>query len=100
MVSVVNAIKNDLVEAGTSGADLTSINADIANQQSLLNTMSDGATFNGQNWLNGITTTSARHNWWPTRMYERHGAILRHRPSQRRAPSSLRTGTTGGAPAS
>jgi flagellin len=58
MMSVVNAIKNDLVEAGTSGADLTSINADIANQQSLLNTMSNGSTFNGQNWLNGTTASA------------------------------------------
>ena len=58
MMSVVNSIKNDLVEAGTSGADLTSINADIKNQQSLLNTMANGSTFNGQNWLNGTTASA------------------------------------------
>lgn len=52
-ISVVNAIKNDLAEAQTSGANLTQIGADIALKQGSLITIANGTTFNGQNWLNG-----------------------------------------------
>ncbi|MCW2284612.1 flagellin [Rhodoblastus acidophilus] len=57
-MSVVNKIKNDLAEAQTSGADLTQIGTDVANQVASLKTIFGGATFNGQNWLDGTTTTA------------------------------------------
>jgi flagellin len=57
-ISVVNNIKNDLVEAQTSGANLAQIGSDITNQQNSLTTITNGATFNGQNWLNGTTASA------------------------------------------
>jgi flagellin len=50
-ISVVNAIKNDLVTASNPGADLAKIQTDIAAQQNLLISIGSSANFNGQNWL-------------------------------------------------
>jgi flagellin len=58
-MSVVNKIKNDLTAAQTSGADLTQIGTDVANQVNALKTIFGGATFNGQNWLDGTTAQAS-----------------------------------------
>jgi flagellin len=50
-ISVLNAIKNDLVAAQEPGADLTKIGTDIAAQQKQLFSIGSSANFNGQNWL-------------------------------------------------
>jgi flagellin len=50
-ISVMNAIKNDLVTASNPGADLSKIQTDIAAQQNLLISIGSSANFNGQNWL-------------------------------------------------
>ena len=55
-ISVVNQIKNELVQAQQPGANLTQIGKAIAAQQDSLVSISKGATFNNQNWL---TTTAA-----------------------------------------
>jgi len=52
-ISVINKIKNDLVAAQNPGANLTQIQADIKAQQNALLQIAGGASFNGQNWLNG-----------------------------------------------
>jgi flagellin len=52
-ISVVNVIKNDVVEAQGVGANLPQIQADITAQQNSLLQIASGAAFNGQNWLNG-----------------------------------------------
>jgi len=50
-ISVVDAIKNDLVTAQNPGADLNKIQTDITAQQNLLLSIGQSATFNGQNFL-------------------------------------------------
>lgn len=50
-ISVVNAIKNDLVTASNPGAALPKIQTDIAAQQALLVSIGASANFNGQNYL-------------------------------------------------
>jgi flagellin len=50
-ISVVDAIKNDLVTASNPGADLNGIQEDISAQQNLLLSIGQSATFNGQNFL-------------------------------------------------
>jgi flagellin len=50
-ISVLNAIKNDLVAAQEPGADLAKIGTDIAAQQKQLISIGSSANFNGQNWL-------------------------------------------------
>jgi flagellin len=57
-ISVVNNIKNDLVEAQNPGANLTQIQSDIAAQQNSLLQIASGTSFNGQNWLNGTVNGS------------------------------------------
>jgi flagellin len=60
-MSVVNLIQKDLVSAEDPTANLTQIQTDIAAQQNSLLQISNGATYNGQNWLNASVngTTSA-----------------------------------------
>lgn len=50
-ISVVNAIKNDLVTASNPGADLAKIQTDITAQQALLVSIGASANFNGENYL-------------------------------------------------
>jgi flagellin len=50
-ISVMDAIKNDLVTAQQPGADLNAIQTDINAQQQALESIGQSATFNGQNWL-------------------------------------------------
>lgn len=50
-ITVVNAIKNDLVTASNPGADAAKIQTDIIAQQALLDSIGRSATFNGQNFL-------------------------------------------------
>lgn len=50
-ISVMDAIKNDLVTASQPGADLAKIQTDISAQQNLLVSIGSSANFNGQNWL-------------------------------------------------
>ncbi len=57
-ISVVNQIKNDLVEAQTPGANLTQIGADILSKQTSLLSIANGSTFNGQNWLTSTNATT------------------------------------------
>jgi flagellin len=50
-ITVVNAIKDDLVTASNPGADLAKIQTDIGAQQALLVSIGSSAIFNGQNYL-------------------------------------------------
>jgi flagellin len=50
-ISVMTAIKDDLVTAAQPGADLAKIQTDISAQQNLLVSIGSSANFNGQNWL-------------------------------------------------
>jgi flagellin len=50
-ITVVNAIKEDLVTASSPGADTAKIQTDITAQQALLDSIGNSATFNGQNFL-------------------------------------------------
>jgi flagellin len=50
-ISVMDAIKNDLVTASQPGADLKKIQTDIAAQQASLVSIGSSASFNGQNFL-------------------------------------------------
>ncbi|WP_036261295.1 flagellin [Methylocapsa aurea] len=50
-ISVVNAIKNDLVTASNPASDLSKIQTDIAARQSLLLSIGGSANFSGQNFL-------------------------------------------------
>ncbi len=50
-ITVVNAIKDDLVTASSPGADLAKIQTDIAAQQALLVSIGSSAVFNDQNFL-------------------------------------------------
>ncbi len=50
-ISVMDAIKNDLVTASNPGADLAKIQTDIAAQQQALVSIGQSAAFNGQNFL-------------------------------------------------
>jgi flagellin len=50
-ISVMDAIKNDLVTASNPGADLNKVQTDISAQQNLLLSIGQSATFNGQNFL-------------------------------------------------
>lgn len=59
MISVMDAIKNDLVTASQPGADLKKVQTDISAQQNLLVSIGRSANFNGQNWLE---TTGASIN--------------------------------------
>lgn len=50
-ISVMDAIKNDLVTASNPGADLTKIQTDITAQQNILLSIGSSSIFNGQNFL-------------------------------------------------
>jgi flagellin len=50
-ISVMDAIKNDLVTASNPGADLSKIQTDITAQQNMLVSIGQSSTFNGQNFL-------------------------------------------------
>jgi flagellin len=56
-ISVMDAIKNDLVTASNPGSDLTKIQTDISAQQSLLQSIGQSANFNGVNFLNTTGST-------------------------------------------
>lgn len=55
-ISVMDAIKNDLVTASEPGADLNEIQTDISARQNLLVSIGSSAIFNGQNWVNTAIT--------------------------------------------
>jgi flagellin len=57
-VSAMNNIKNDLVSAQQPGADLAKIQSDIAGNQKQLASVSNSASFNGQNWLSNDVTAA------------------------------------------
>jgi flagellin len=50
-ISVMDALKKDLVTASQPGADLNAIQTDISKQQAALISIGSSATFNGQNFL-------------------------------------------------
>jgi flagellin len=50
-ISVMDAIKNDLVTASTAGADLSKIQTDIGSQQKALLSIGQSSIINGQNFL-------------------------------------------------
>jgi flagellin len=50
-ISVMDAIKNDLVTASNPGANLSQIQSDITAQQNILLSIGQSATFTGQNFL-------------------------------------------------
>ncbi|HUI20607.1 MAG TPA: flagellin [Methylocella sp.] len=50
-ISVMDAIKNDLVTASQPGANLTDIQTDITAQQNSLLSIGSSSTFNGENFL-------------------------------------------------
>jgi len=50
-ISVMDAIKNDIVTAQQPGASLTKIQSDITAQQNALLSIGQSASFNGQNYL-------------------------------------------------
>jgi flagellin len=58
-ISVMDAIKKDLVTASQPGADLNAIQTNISKQQAALVSIGSSATFNGQNFLD---TTGGRVN--------------------------------------
>jgi flagellin len=55
-IEVAGKIKDKLLAARTPGVDRTKIQSEIAELQSSLQAIIDGATFNGQNWLTGDST--------------------------------------------
>ena len=59
-ITVVNAIKNDLVSAQQPDANLAKLQTDIAAQQSELESIGNSANFNGQNWLATATTSTVK----------------------------------------
>jgi flagellin len=56
-LSVVNSIKNSLVSASQPGADLAKIQTDISTLQQQLLSSVKSAAFNGQNWLDGSSSS-------------------------------------------
>jgi flagellin len=50
-VSIMNQMKADLVTAATPGVDRSKIQSDITALQAQLKSISDSASFNGENWL-------------------------------------------------
>jgi flagellin len=50
-IGVLNQLKTDLVAAAQPGADRAKIQLDISQLQKQLKSISDSASFNGQNWL-------------------------------------------------
>jgi flagellin len=56
-ISVMDAIKNDLVTASNPGADLSKIQTDIEAQQASLQSIGQSASFNGVNFLNTTGST-------------------------------------------
>ena len=58
-ISVVNNIKNDLVEAQQPGANLNQIGSDILAQQNSLVSIASASTFNSQNWLTTTATSTS-----------------------------------------
>jgi flagellin len=57
-ISVMNAIKQDLVTAAEPGVDLTKVQSDISAQQAQLRSIASSASFNGQNFLSSNSTSS------------------------------------------
>jgi len=60
-IDVASKIKQNLVSAAQSGVDRSKIQADIAQLQKQLKSISDTATFNGQNWLS-VDSAGANYN--------------------------------------
>jgi flagellin len=50
-ITIMDSIQKDLIAAEQPGADLSSIQTDIASQQQALLSIGESATFNGQNFL-------------------------------------------------
>jgi len=57
-ISVMNAIKQDLITAAEPGVDLTKVQSDISAQQAQLRSIAASASFNGQNFLSTNSTNS------------------------------------------
>ena len=55
-IDVAGKIKDKLLAARTPGVDRAKIQSEIAELQSSLQAIVDGASFNGQNWLTGDST--------------------------------------------
>jgi len=57
-LTIMQAIKNDLVDASNAGADTSSIETDIQSQQQALLSIGQSANFNGVNFLNVATSST------------------------------------------
>lgn len=57
-IDVLNKIKSDLVSAAQPGADRAKIQLDVNQLQKQLKSISDSASFNGQNWLSQDSTAA------------------------------------------
>jgi flagellin len=60
-VSIMNQMKADLVTAATPGVDRSKIQSDINALQAQLKSISNSASFNGENWLS-VDSTSPGYN--------------------------------------
>ena len=61
-IDVMDEIKAKLVAATTPGVDRGKMQEEITQLQNQLQSTSDSATFNGQNWLNVGNSTAAGYN--------------------------------------
>jgi flagellin len=57
-ISVMDAIKEDLITAAEPGVDLSKVQSDISAQQAQLRSIAGSASFNGQNFLSTNSTNS------------------------------------------
>ncbi len=57
-ISVMDAIKEDLITAAEPGVDLTKVQSDISAQQAQLRSIAGSASFNGQNFLSTNSTNT------------------------------------------
>ncbi len=60
-VDVINQIKSKLVAATQPGVDRTKVQSEISSLQSQLKSISDSASFSGQNWLS-VDSSTAGYN--------------------------------------
>jgi flagellin len=58
-IDVLNKIKADLVTAAQPGADRAKVQLDVTQLQKQLKSISDSASFNGQNWLSQDSSASS-----------------------------------------
>jgi flagellin len=57
-IDVLNSMKNQLITAKNPGTDLGAVNTQLASLSSQLNNITQGASFNGQNYLDGSLGSS------------------------------------------